>query len=180
MPTYDQCINMLYDMSVPDNVIKHSIVVQKVALFLTRALSNCGVFLDENLAQSAALLHDITKVSRIDSGERHDISGAALLEKLGYPEIAYIIAQHISLSSFELFGPISEAEIVFYSDKRVMHEQIVSIDERYRHSIEKYMNANNGLANVESRIHMIKQLENKIFCIISIDPLDIARKICFS
>jgi len=178
--TYDQCIKMLYEMSVPDHVIRHSIVVEKVASFLTRALLNGGAILDENLVKSAALLHDITKVISIESDERHDVTGAILLEKLGYPDIARIVSQHISLNSFDVTGPVSEAEIVFYSDKRVKHDQIVSIDERYGDSILKVKHDKHELEKLNSRIQMVKELENKICRIISVDPLDIARDISYA
>ena len=172
--SYDQCINMLHDMDVPHNVIRHSIVVEKIASFLTNQLLIGGVILEGDLIKSAALLHDITKVSSMNSNEEHDITGAALLDELGYSEIAYIVSQHISLSHFDLLGRISEAEIVFYSDKRVEHEKIVSIDERYKHSIETYGKSNFNLSYFEKRHRKTKDLENKIFQNISLDPLDLA------
>lgn len=174
-PSYEQCIKMLHEQNVPDTVKRHSIIVERVAYFLARKIFISGVALNVDLITSAALLHDISKISSMNSKEEHDIVGAILLEKLGYPEIAKIVSQHISLSSFDPRGPISEAEIVFYSDKRVKNEKIVSIDERYKYSLDKYRTVTDDLSNIQRLYRKAKDVEKKISRTASVDPKNLAK-----
>ena len=53
-------------------------------------------------------------------------------------EIADIVGEHVRLKNYELNGSYSEKEIVFYSDKRVNHDRIVSLEDRLAYILERY------------------------------------------
>jgi len=119
------------------NIREHSFLVARVADTICAALYT-GVKIDAALVNAAALLHDITKTESFVTKEPHAESGGRLLRTLGYPEIASIVAQHIRLDSFDPLGPLNEAEIVFYADKRVCHSTLVSEKERIADLLVRY------------------------------------------
>ena len=61
-----------------------------------------------------------------------------MLTDLGYPEIGSIVRQHVILDSYEADTPITEEEIVNYSDKRILHDRIVSLARRMEYIQNRY------------------------------------------
>ena len=78
---------------------------------------------------AASLLHDVKKLSKSD----HVIEGYEFIKSLGFPEVAVIIRKHgLSHIDNDDFMPKTwEEKIVFYADKRVNHDKIVNLDERF-------------------------------------------------
>jgi len=74
----------------------------------------------------------------LESHEHHDASGAELLGSLGFHGIAEIVRQHVILENFDSNKKLDEREIVYYADKRVMHDTIVTIEERVQDLIIRY------------------------------------------
>ena len=120
------------------NIVDHSIQVMNVAMAIVNNLNNPRE-VNTDLVVSSALLHDIAKTRTIHSGEmRHDLIGGEILRDMGYPEIAEIIESHVVFNGFNFDGAIEEREIIFYADKRVMHDTIVSIDDRVDDLVDRY------------------------------------------
>ncbi|HOW82804.1 MAG TPA: HDIG domain-containing protein [Spirochaetota bacterium] len=137
-PGRDECLAIMKRHCMLPNIIDHSVQVMNVSLAIIGSL-RAGVSIDRNLVVSAALLHDITKTKSIQTGElRHDLTGGTLLRSMGYPRIAEIIESHVVFAGFDRDGALEEREIIYYSDKRVMHDRIVSIDERVHDLVERY------------------------------------------
>ncbi len=61
-----------------------------------------------------------------------------LLRELGFPSTAEIVEQHVIISNINPGGRLEEREIVYYADKRVRHNGIVSLDERVADLIQRY------------------------------------------
>lgn len=133
-PSRAQAFDLLNIHQVPEHIIRHSMVVTHVANVIASALVKSGVDLNEDLVDRAALLHDICKMKAITSGGDHALFGNELLTSMGYPLVGDIIGQHVWLKSFEL----GEAMVVNYADKRVMHDRIVSIPERFEDLMTRY------------------------------------------
>ncbi len=128
--TLDIVIKLLVENEVPDHIILHSYKVAKVVWVLTHELNLINYKVNKELCLYAALLHDITKFqSIINKGEDHSKTGGILLRKLGYDDIAEIIESHVILKNMNYLG--KEKEIVFYADKRVKHDKIVSLEDRF-------------------------------------------------
>lgn len=123
--------------SMLPNIVEHSIQVMRVSLAITDNLKS-GVSVNRDMVVAAALLHDITKSRSLVTKERHDTSGGELLRELGFPRIAEIVDQHVIIQNINLQGRLEEREIVYYADKRVLHDTIVTIDERVLDLIERY------------------------------------------
>lgn len=82
----------------------------------------------------ACLLHDLCRAEK-----EHARVSAEAIRKEGYPAIAALVAVHhqATYSEREAQGPLTEAEVLFYADKRVQEDRLVSIEERFRESRKK-------------------------------------------
>ena len=86
--------------------------------------------------KKAALVHDICRKEK-----NHAEASARLLDYEGYVEIADLVREHHGGERlWQLIGEkdrISEEEIMFYADKRVREDQVVSLEERFAASEAK-------------------------------------------
>lgn len=157
-------------MDVMDHIIDHSIMVSNVALFLTLKLKKYFPHLDVRLTTSAALLHDITKTRSFDTNESHAKTGGLMLTDLGYPEVGDIIRQHVILDSYKNDSPVSEQEIVNYSDKRILHDKVVSLNKRLEYIKVRYGTQKEFKDHIQIMWTNTVSLEKKIFCHLDITP----------
>jgi len=170
IPSKKECFSLIKKMNMMDHIIDHSIMVSNVALFLTLKLKKYSPNLNSRLATSAALLHDITKTRSFDTKESHSQTGGLMLTKLGYPEVGDIIRQHVILDSYEADSPVSEQEIVNYSDKRILHDKVVSLNQRLEYIKKKYGTRKKFKDRIQIMWVNTLNLENKIFCHLDITP----------
>lgn len=138
IPKQEECIDMLDSMAMPDHILNHSKLVCRVALLLTDRLIDAGIALNRKLVIASALLHDITKPRSFTTGENHSKTGGEYLTELGYPEVGNIVRQHVILDAYFAEETPSEAEIVNYADKRVLHDHVVPLDDRMNYILERY------------------------------------------
>jgi len=137
IPTRTECEELMARHSMLPHIIEHSLQVMRVSVAISNHLKD-GVSVNRDLVIAAALLHDITKTRSLKTKEKHSASGGALLRELGFPSIAKIVEQHVIIQNLNLEGKIEEKEIVYYADKRVMHDKIVTIEERVHDLIRRY------------------------------------------
>lgn len=89
LPSKKQCLDLLKKSGCHDNVIKHSLAVEGLALKMAE-FANA----DKKLVSAGALLHDIGRGRT--HGIQHAIEGARLARELELPvEIVLIIERHI-------------------------------------------------------------------------------------
>ena len=138
LPSDKECFRIIRDMEMMDHILDHSVMVSSVAAFLAKHLKPAYPALNVELVKKAALLHDVTKTRSFATGEIHSKTGGELLEDLGYPEIGNIIRQHVILDVRSDTAPVSEPEIVNYADKRVLHDHVVSLEERLAYIKVRY------------------------------------------
>jgi probable phosphoglycerate mutase len=129
IPTKKECYKLLKENKTPSNIIKHSEVVLKVVLGIIKKLEKRGIKADKNLLMSAALLHDIVKhkPDHVSACEKY-------LRNRGYTKLANVVAAH---SLRKLPGSL-EGKIIFYADKRVKGDKIVSLEERFKYLKKRY------------------------------------------
>jgi len=137
IPSRAECDELMTRYSMLPNIVEHSIQVMNVSLAITDNLKS-GVTINRDLVIAAALLHDVTKTKSLVTKERHDASGGVLLRELGFPSTADIVEQHVIIHNVNLEGRLEEREIVYYADKRVLHDTIVTIEERLNDLIQRY------------------------------------------
>ena len=123
-----------------DHIVAHSIMVSNVTRFICSCLKKTAPDskIDARLAANAALLHDITKTRSFETGEDHAATGRELLAERGFPKVARIVGQHVHLYDAPREERVDEAQIVNYADKRVLHDEIVSLEKRMAYIVERY------------------------------------------
>jgi putative nucleotidyltransferase with HDIG domain len=163
LPTPAECLRVLSAYSVPHHIVRHS---EKVAL-LARKLAGdlqdaCPCGPDVPLVESAALLHDIAKASSRAGLADHAVEGGKILRALGMPRVAHLVDLHIDPGPAASSAKITDAELLAYSDKRVLHQRVVSLDERFDDLLRRYDGVEGQTAAKRARRNMIS-LEKRIF-----------------
>lgn len=161
---------------VPEHIVKHSEKVALVSLFLGCFLKEAGENIDLQSLVVGALLHDIKKYESILTGVDHALLGYQIFKKMGYEKIANIIKAHIRLETNPSETPLTEEELVHYADKRVMHEKIVSLRERFEDLKIRYGKNKEILLRLQSLEEINYLIEKKIFSKIPFSP-DIVKKL---
>lgn len=177
IPTRAQCYQMMCEMKMMDHIVVHSLQVCRVATFLTEHLNKQHYRLNFDLIQSAALLHDITKTRSFKSREDHALTGGVYLSGHGYPEIGDLIRQHVKLDKYSVAGTISEAEVLNYADKRVLHDEIVVLDRCLDYILERYAETPAHRERINVLWQKTRAMENKLFKDLSFAPEDLNRLI---
>lgn len=171
IPTTNECYRMLHQMAMPDHIAAHSIRVCQVAVLIANHLNAEKLPINTPLVTAAALLHDITKPRSFKTKENHAQTGGEYLKGRGYPEIGHIVAQHIQLYDYNNSGCPTEAEIVNYADKRVLHDQVVNLDERMAYIVETYGSRSEDLTKkLQSLWSKTVKLERKLFATLRMHP----------
>jgi len=184
---------MLKEHHVPSHIVAHSLAVAKLAVFLAERLKAKGVSVDVNLIDRACLLHDIfricelkksdygksdqeiahggkTKLQQIKSHE--DAAYDLLKEK--YPVLALTVKKHrYSALLDEKERPHTcEEKLVYYADKRVMHDRIVPLKQRLEEAHKRNAPRPKAQGGIDpAKIdRLIYKLEEEIFSKIELNP----------
>jgi uncharacterized protein len=161
IPSIEECYKLMANHSMLPNIVDHSRQVMRVSVAIIENLKS-HVTVNANLVIASALLHDIAKTKSLLTKEPHDTSGGELLRELGCTCVAEIVEQHVILTNVNLLGKLEEREIVYYADKRVMHDNIVTVEERVHDLIQRYGNGERIRNQILRNKRMIIAIENKI------------------
>lgn len=176
LPTRRQCFNIFKKLQVPAHIVRHCLATAKLAVFLAQRLNEKGILVDINLVDRACLLHDIFRICESKNSEAHEDAAYNLL-KGKYPALALAVKKHRYQSLLcEKERPITwEEKLVYYADKRVMHDKIVSLKER----LEEAHKRNAPRPKAQDKIdtakidRLIYKLEEEIFDKAGMDPLEV-------
>jgi uncharacterized protein len=149
-------INHIYDeFRVPKHIINHMRAVADVCLFISSKFEEKGIQLKEKELLSAALLHDTLRIcdmrdyspkkfpQKIEADDLqiwneirkkyqkkgHELAMADILRDRGEKYIANLVEKHHFLKIDVLQS--WEEKVMYYADKRVNHDQVVSLQERF-------------------------------------------------
>lgn len=170
IPTKEECLKLMGQYGMLPNIIHHCLEVAKVALFLSAELNKKGQKIDLDLVEAASLLHDLAKTGCLQTKEDHAQMGSQLLKGMGYERVGEVVARHVWLGKEGDSSTVSEEEIVNYADKRVRHDRIVSLEERFKDLIERYGKGDPSSRYMEQMRKATFEIENKIFSVLRIDP----------
>lgn len=145
IPTEGECRSLLARFGAPAEVIGHSRMVARLARLLATLLDRAGLRLNRDLLVSAGYLHDLAR-GRPD----HARKGGELLAGLGYPEVGKVVAAHMDFPFSG--GPVDESALLYLADKFVRGERVVSLEERFRRSMEKFGEDPEARAAIEKRL----------------------------
>jgi putative nucleotidyltransferase with HDIG domain len=173
IPSREECLKMMGQRGVLANIVDHCLEVAKVAGFLAVELNKKGQRIDLRLVEAASLLHDLTKTEGLKTKEDHAKTGFQLLKGMGYERVGEVVSQHVHLSEKPDPSHVSEEEVVNYADKRVRHDRIVSLRERFVDLKERYGKSQRSFERLNDLEKETFELEEKIFSILEIDPGDL-------
>jgi len=168
IPSKEECFRLWDGYRMPDNIKRHTLQVTRIAVFIAKKLKESGIKVDITLTERGALLHDIDKILTVKNDLHGEVAEKILLRR-GYPEIAKIASHH----RFKYIRDPAltwEEKVVNYADKRVKHDQIVSLDERFTDLLIRY----DVKVPDHEAIQMFFQLEKELFGIIHLDPMRLA------
>jgi len=203
IPT-EAVIHQLYEeWATPEHVRAHIKQVSHVAMQLAQAFVRKGEIVNLNLLHAASMLHDISRVCDFRTLERdkfheevtdekwkkweacrlehkgvhHADIASDQLRQLGFLEVADVVRLHRSVNLVD--EPDSydtlEKKILYYADKRVKHDEVVDLNERFRDGWERYgqyddTQTRKRFESVEKKTH---RLEKELFKGLGIEPEDI-------
>ena len=147
------------EVKLPDMICRHCDAVADLATQFGEDLLKRGQIVQLKALRAAARLHDLLRfvdfqpgAGHIDHGEdppewdiwkkkyeglRHEAACAEFLKEQGYPKIASIVEPHGLMKSTPLRNTI-EKKLLFYADKRVMGDKVVTVDERFEDFRKRY------------------------------------------
>jgi uncharacterized protein len=170
IPTREECLYLMAQCRMLSHIKEHSFTVARVALFLSEELNKKGQRIDLKLVEAASLLHDIAKTECLVSKKDHAETGFQLLAAKGYERVGGVVAHHVRLPRGGDPSRVTETEVVNYADKRVRHDQIVSVEERFADLITRYGTNEKAVEFLQEMREKTSEIERKIFSILVLDP----------
>jgi len=178
IPSIETCLQLMDDYRMLDNIKAHSRVVARVAELITVGLRRrSGADLNLDLVISASLLHDIAKTQCLDNRCDHARVGGEICREHGFVELADIVEEHVVIKN-NGSGLITEKEIVYYADKRVNHDQVVSLQDRLDYILDRY-GRNNAVRYdlIQQNFAKCLSMEKRIFASLDFRPEQLAYQI---
>ncbi len=204
LPTRKECQAIIEEHHVPPHIVKHSLAAAKLAVFLAQKLKEKGVAIDVNLVDRACLLHDIARIcdfkeldfSRFEQPVTaedkakwrqlrakyketpHEYAAYDILKEQ-YPALALTIKKHryIAVLDEEEKPNTWEEKLVYYADKRIMHDNIVSLEERLTEAHKRnvfFYDTEAQSKIITAKVDpLIYSLEKEIFDEIGLKPLEV-------
>ncbi len=187
-----QAEQLFEEFHTPAHVQAHGRQVGKLAKKLAEELRKsekareAGIEVDPELAYMGGLVHDFVRVVDFKAldpnlgtpedqtfwknlreqykGAHHADVGAAILEKRGEPVLARIVKCHKFSALGTSEGPQTwEEKLVYYADKRVKHDQIVTLEERLDEGWERHFGDQKRTPEEETTRKAVFALESEIF-----------------
>ena len=177
IPSVAQCLELMEQYAMLPNIREHSLMVGRVAAFIGQGLVRGGRTLSLELIVGGALLHDIAKTASLETELRHDELGREICLRHGFDELAEIVAEHVVLKGGvpEL---CTEKEIVYYADKRVLHDAIVTLEARLDYIIQRYGNGDEVLhTRIRQNFAQAHAIEKRLFTELDFSPEELGERL---
>lgn len=170
IPTDEESYGLLRKYETPEHIVRHSQRVWDVGRLLGAALAHQQYPVNLGLLKASCLLHDIGKYPCILDGTRyHDVRGEQILLEEGFPEVARIIVQHVMLRSGPE-APVREEHLLYYSDKRVVHDEVVSLEDRFVYLLDTYAKNPESERGIMRMKAETLRIEQSIFLFLDFHP----------
>lgn len=178
VPSVEECYGFMDKYEMLENIRAHSIMVKRVADTIARGLREAGEDVSVEIITAGALMHDIAKTACLNSGGDHAALGQKICLDNRLDEIADIVAEHVTLKSYDPDLPVSEKEIVYYADKRVNHDAVVSLEDRLKYLLIRYGKNKEYLHDlIRKNFSVSKEVEKKLFARLRFEPEDLSLEI---
>lgn len=157
MLTENECRVLMEKVQMlPGPVIDHCRQVARVAAMLAGAVNDSGGAIDVPLIQSTARVHDVARLE-----ENHATTGAGLLNEMGFPAMAAIVAGHMDINVPE-DSPPDEAQIVHLADKLVSGNTVVSLSQRFDAKLKKHGHDPKASEKISQRRRAAMNIQDKV------------------
>ena len=174
IPSTEKCISLMNSYGMLENIKAHSFMVEQVARIIAEGLKKNGVNISLKKVTAGALMHDIAKTMCLGSTEDHASRGREICIENNFMEIAEIVGEHIKLENYEPENKVNEKEIIYYSDKRVNHNEVVTLEKRLEYLIKRYANNEKAfIGRIEANFRKCREVEKKIFSNLDFSPEDL-------
>jgi putative nucleotidyltransferase with HDIG domain len=181
VPTREGAARILIDLRAPRWLRDHSAAVAEVAAFLAERMRERGRDVPPDLAETAALLHDVDKappLGALRAALGHGTAGASWLAARGLAELGPAIAGHPATrlaDEAEFNRWLREATptelIVSYADKRAMKD-VVPLTHRFA---KWQANHPERAATIARGRVLADRLEENVCAAAGISPTDVTR-----
>ncbi len=186
IPSDMQIDKWMDEVMLPLNIRQHTLAVSDVCDRIAQELIKQGRLLRRKALKAAARAHDLMRfVSfkkslpeepeptkeqtalwqklREKYSPNHEEAGAVFLREQGFPEVGEIVRAHQGIP--EEMNPESattEQLVLAYADKRILFDQPISLDERFKYLIQRYGSGEKRQEYVE-RQKAMERVENWLF-----------------
>ena len=169
VPDRHWCLHLMARMEMAGHIAAHSLRVWQVASCIAQKRVKADSLLDIGLVTAGALLHDITKTRSLTTGENHAATGESLLQDLGLAQVGRLVRQHVSLAAYPP-KTLDEAVIVNYADKRVIHDQVVTLARRGDYILKTYGRDAGQRRHIRRLWVETEKIEARLFKDLPLDP----------
>ncbi|MDR3074199.1 MAG: HDIG domain-containing protein [Deltaproteobacteria bacterium] len=141
VPNEGECRALWDKYAMPEHIRAHSRMVADFATAIAVELEKDGAAVHPPSVLAAGLLHDLGKYYTITHGGSHGQVGCAwVMHETRNPHIAQGVLQHVRWvwRIDETVEPWLLAYCIIYADKRVMHDAVVSLEQRYADLVVRY------------------------------------------
>lgn len=141
VPDREECRALWDKYAMPDHIRAHSTLVAAFAAHLATLLAEQGAAVHVPSVLASGLLHDLGKFYTITHGGSHgQLGGAWVMSETRNPHIAQGVLHHVRWpwAVDETVDSWLLAYCIIYADKRVMHDAVVSAEERYEDLLLRY------------------------------------------
>ncbi|MDG4474909.1 HD domain-containing protein [Thiovibrio frasassiensis] len=177
IPSIAQCFALMEQYAMLPNIRAHSLMVGRVAARIGQGLARSGHTLSLELIVSSALLHDIAKTATLETELRHDELGREICLKHSLDELAEIVAEHVILKG-GMPERCSEKEVVYYADKRVLHDQVVGLEARLDYILHRYGNGDEMLhTRIRQNFAQAHAIEERLFAELDFPPEELGTQL---
>lgn len=171
IPSDSECVQCQNRFCVPEHVRAHCAGVALIATALARRARENGLDVCVQEVRAAALLHDVAKAYTIQHGGNHSqLGGAWIMDLTGNARIAQAITHHVhwpfEVDAREHFLALT----VLYADKRVRHDEIVSLGERYEDLFVRYGKTEDILRKMRETMRQSQDIERALADLLEFDP----------
>jgi|LGVF01.2.fsa_nt_gb CTP:molybdopterin cytidylyltransferase MocA/broad specificity phosphatase PhoE len=156
-PNEKVCFEILEKYQTPSRVQEHSKKVSRLGGKIAKALNEKGFDLDEKLIISAGLLHDVDR-----KNPKHWIGGARIANQYGFYTMATLIENHMFYTKKGNVLPITELDILCFSDKMFSGDLFSTLNERQKLILERFKNDPIAIEAINQRFKKAFELKKII------------------
>ncbi len=157
IPTAAECRTLMRQIAtVPASVDRHCRQVARVACRLAEGVNRGGGAVNIPLIRAAARVHDCARLET-----DHAAAGARLLDAMGFPVLAAIVARHMEIPDTP-DADLDEAQIVYLADKLVDGEAVADLEQRFAAKLQHVGDDADAMAAVRRRRRSAVTIQAKV------------------